>query len=257
MPEQQNGVVMKLAKGKTPLYHQLEKILRKRILNGQFPPGGPFPTDYQLGEEFGVSRITVRQALKSLEDDGLIKREQGRGTFVSDKGRNLSFYEMSGSLERAIGFRETYKLELTSKQRVLAHADIASDLGVAEGEEVFLLEGRQELNAELKQAQFLQVYARRDVGEKIPLGQMEGRGFFPVLEMAAMETAVQFNQILYATAADEKMAKVIHVPAGSPLLVNRNVFLSKKGKVLGVVVRYSPGDVHRIIHKMKMKKAKP
>jgi GntR family transcriptional regulator len=248
---------MKLAKGETPLYHQLEKILRKRILQGKLSSGMLFPTDQQLCEEFGVSRITVRQALKILEDDGLIKREQGRGTFVTEKDRNLSFYEMSGSLERAIGFRETYKIELTSKQRVRAHADIASDLGVVEGEEVWLLEGRQELNPELKQAQFIQVYASLDAGEKIPLGRMEGRGFFPVLEMAAMETAVQFNQILYATGADEKMAGIINTPAGSPLLVNRNVFVSKKGRVLGIVIRYSPGDVHRIIHRMKMRKAKP
>jgi DNA-binding GntR family transcriptional regulator len=219
--------IMKLIKGKVPLYHQLEGGLRRKIIK-----------------------------LKILEDDGLIKREQGRGTFVNEKDRNLSFYEMSSSLERAIGFRETFKIELTSKQMVQAHDDIAADLGVEAGTEVWLLEGRQELNNDLKQAQFLQVYARRGIGETIPLGEMEGRSFFPVLEIAAMETAVQFNQILYATGADEKMAQVIHVPAGSPLLVNRNVFLSKKGKVLGIIIRYSPGEVHRIIHKMKMRKAR-
>jgi GntR family transcriptional regulator len=247
-------MAMKLARGTTPLYHQLEKILRKRIWNGRFAPDNLLPTDHQLCEEFGVSRITVRQALKSLSDDGLIKREQGRGTFVSERARNLSFYEISSSLERAMGLRETYQIELTSKQMVRADADIAADLGVLEGEDIWLLEGRQDLNNELDQAQFLQVCVSRDVGEKIPLGQMEGRGFFPVLEMAAMDTAVQFNQILYATGADEKMASIMNVPAGSPLLVNRNVFVSKKGRVLGMVIRYSPGNVHRIIHKMKMRK---
>jgi GntR family transcriptional regulator len=247
---------MKLTKDKVPLYHQLEKILRKRIHNGQLESGNLFPTDQQLCEEFGVSRITVRQALKILEDDGLVKREQGRGTFVSEKDRTVSYYEMSSSLERAIGFRETYKIELTSKQTVKADADIAAELGVKEDDDVWLMEGRQELFNDRKQAQFLQVYASLDIGEKISPGAMEYPGFYPVLEMAAMETAVQFNQVLYATGANEKMASVIQVPVGSPLLVNRNVFLSKKGRVLGIVIRYSPGDVHRIIHKMKMQKAR-
>ncbi|MBU4053887.1 MAG: GntR family transcriptional regulator [Proteobacteria bacterium] len=247
---------MKLSKGKTPLYHQLEKILRKQILSGQLAPGKLFPTDHQLCEEFGVSRITVRQALKSLEDDGLIKREQGRGTFVSEQPGNRSFYEMSGSLEKIMGMRETYKIELTSKLKIQADRDIAAELGVEAGAEIWILEGRQELKEDLEQAQFLQVFASHEIGERIPLGEMEGRGFFIFLEKAAMETAVQFNQVLYATGADEKTSKIIHVPVGSPLLVNRNIFLSKKGRVLGVVVRYSPGDVHRIIHKMKMQKAR-
>ena len=248
---------MKLNKGKVPLYHQLEKKLRRKILGGQPAAGTLFPTDQQLCLEYGVSRITVRQALKILEDDGLINREQGRGTFVNETDRNLSVSEMTGSLEGVMGLREMYRITLASKRIVKADAFAAADLKVEPGSDICLMEGRQELSDNPPMAQYLQIYTQKEIGEKIPLGEMEGRGFFVVLEKAAMETAVQFNQIVYATAADEKTASVIQVPAGSPLLVNRNIFLSRKGRILGVVVRYSPGDVHRIVHRMKMHRRKP
>ncbi len=73
----------KLKKGPIPLYYQLERMLRRRILNGKLTPEKPFPTERKLCDEFGVSRITVRQTLMILENEGLIRREQGRGTFVT------------------------------------------------------------------------------------------------------------------------------------------------------------------------------
>ena len=75
--------MIKLKKTPIPLYYQLEKVLRKRILSGKLQPDLAVPTEKELCQEFGVSRITVRQALLSLESDNLIRREQGRGTFRS------------------------------------------------------------------------------------------------------------------------------------------------------------------------------
>ena len=73
-----------------PLYYQLETILRKRILSGEIAPNVPFPSEESLGHEYEVSRITVRRALSSLVQDGVIIRKRGKGTFVSEK-TNLFF----------------------------------------------------------------------------------------------------------------------------------------------------------------------
>jgi GntR family transcriptional regulator len=67
-----------------PLYHQLESELRERILSGEWPPGAQIPTEQELGEHYGVSRITVRQAVRNLVDSGYLERGQGRGTFVRE-----------------------------------------------------------------------------------------------------------------------------------------------------------------------------
>ena len=66
-----------------PLYHQLKRLLAGRIANGEWQPGDMLPTEEQLQEQYGLSRTTVRQSLKELEDEGKISRHRGRGTFVS------------------------------------------------------------------------------------------------------------------------------------------------------------------------------
>ena len=67
-----------------PLYHQLRCSLMEAIDAGQWQSGQQLPNESKLAENFGVSKITVRQALQELSDLGYVDREQGRGTFVSD-----------------------------------------------------------------------------------------------------------------------------------------------------------------------------
>ena len=57
-----------------PLYYQLENVLREKITSGAFVGGGRIPTEIELIKQYNVSRITVRQALRSLAEDGLIER---------------------------------------------------------------------------------------------------------------------------------------------------------------------------------------
>jgi GntR family transcriptional regulator len=67
-----------------PLHRQLFLVLRDQIRRGSISPGDALPTEHGLGEQFGVSRITVRRALQDLTEQGYVERRHGRGTFVSD-----------------------------------------------------------------------------------------------------------------------------------------------------------------------------
>lgn len=72
----------------SPLYRQIESQLRSRIESGEFQPGDRLPSVNELRQHFGgVNHLTVRQALKHLVDDGLVRAEQGRGTFVQQRAR--------------------------------------------------------------------------------------------------------------------------------------------------------------------------
>jgi GntR family transcriptional regulator len=66
-----------------PAYYQLEQEIRRRIQVGEWKPGDLIPSERELCEESGLSRMTVRQSLSSLVRDGLLHREPGRGTFVA------------------------------------------------------------------------------------------------------------------------------------------------------------------------------
>lgn len=71
-------------RGKIPAYIQVAAALRRRIENGAWQPSEKISTLEELEAEFQVARVTVRQAVDLLEREGLVSRQQGRGTFVTD-----------------------------------------------------------------------------------------------------------------------------------------------------------------------------
>ena len=85
-----------------PLYYQVETILRKKILMGEFPVGKPLPSEESLAKAYDVSRITIRTALLNLQKEGLIFRKRGKGTFVSKNLSDLESPEYSGFIEDLI-----------------------------------------------------------------------------------------------------------------------------------------------------------
>src|SRR6056297_1407076 len=66
-----------------PLYQQIKRALAGRIIDGDYQPHERLPSESELMKVFGVSRITVRQALRDLHREGLVFSVQGKGTFVS------------------------------------------------------------------------------------------------------------------------------------------------------------------------------
>ena len=67
-----------------PLYHQVYLILKENIRSGEYAPDTALPIEPALCEEFGVSRITIKRAMKELVAEGLLVRQRGKGTFVAE-----------------------------------------------------------------------------------------------------------------------------------------------------------------------------
>jgi GntR family transcriptional regulator len=90
------GANLSRRKGGKPLYAQAAELLRERIVRGELPFGARLDSEPALAVQLGVSRATVSKALDILASDGLVSREQGRGTFVRrprlDRGSNLTSF---------------------------------------------------------------------------------------------------------------------------------------------------------------------
>ena len=78
---------------KYPMYLQLREILRSRIDDGEFIPGSAIPSESELAQTYGLHRLTVRNAITALVNEGLLKPVQGKGVFVV--GKNLAVISKS------------------------------------------------------------------------------------------------------------------------------------------------------------------
>lgn len=121
------------------LYYQLKEELLKKITLKQWLPGERIPSEKELCDMYGVSRITVRKALDELERAGHLSRQQGKGTFVTNialEQRLSKFYSFSEELKRH-GMQEHIKI--IHFQQVRAEAEIAETLGLEASSWIFML----------------------------------------------------------------------------------------------------------------------
>jgi GntR family transcriptional regulator len=82
-------------RSRIPLYIQVASVMRRRIETKQWHPGGKIPTLVELEREFQVARVTVRQAVDILREEGLLRSQQGRGTFAAAKSADRHWFKLA------------------------------------------------------------------------------------------------------------------------------------------------------------------
>lgn len=121
-----------------PAYAQLAAILRRQIAEGLYPPGEKIPSESSISKAYGVSPMTVRQAIGVLTEQGLLDRIQGSGTFVKPLNLTECRFELD-SLRQIFQDQERTKVKVL--QLTLARADdsTANKLDLAPGSRVILI----------------------------------------------------------------------------------------------------------------------
>ncbi|HEY8940388.1 MAG TPA: GntR family transcriptional regulator, partial [Cellvibrio sp.] len=128
-----------------PLYNQLKDVLRRRILDGSYAAHSQMPSESELGKAFGVSRITVRQALNDLQKENLIFKVHGKGTFVSKPKAFQNVSKLQGLAEAMsqLGYDVINQLRgfrfVPANEQVSGKLQLALDTEVAEIKRVRLI----------------------------------------------------------------------------------------------------------------------
>jgi GntR family transcriptional regulator len=126
--------MVQIEQGVIPRYYQLKEILEKRIQAGEFQAGDKFPTDDELCQEYGLSRGTVRRAVEMLIGAGLLRREQGRGTFLNSPQQSPVFFRLANFDEEMKSRGWTPSTSLISRRAFPAAGEVAKQLQVPVGE---------------------------------------------------------------------------------------------------------------------------
>ena len=96
-----------------PAYAQMANILRSSISQGEYPPGGRMPSESALAKTHGVSAMTARQAVSVLEEEGLVSRIQGKGTYVRKIGVSASSFGLD-ALDRAFADKDNLSVRIVN-----------------------------------------------------------------------------------------------------------------------------------------------
>jgi GntR family transcriptional regulator len=124
----------------TPLYYQLFQILKTQIDSGKLKPGDTIPTENELMDQYGISRATVRQAILQLVNDGYLRREKSKGTFVTTPPSKFRFIEgLRGFSAEMKQHGIVYESRVIEKHIIAANEKVANRLAIPKGEDVFYM----------------------------------------------------------------------------------------------------------------------
>lgn len=200
-----------------PLHVQIERVLRAKIESGEWEPDRPMPTEMALAERFGVSRTTIREALRALTRDGLIVRHRGRGSFVRAHRPRPAAPGMITNL--ILGYQA--EIKVIKVETVPAPGHIVEPLEVARGIPV-----RRFVRLEVADGAPLAVavnYMREKLGRQIRPRDLAQLSMLEFLRDRLKLRLGVIRQSIEARLPDEEAAGLLQIDLTQPVLFIRLV----------------------------------
>ena len=225
-----------------PLYVRIRESLREMIAEGELERGQKLPSEDELAAQYGVSRMTVRQGITDLIEEGLLYRRHGIGTFVTlphverDHTRLTNFFESSST--KGINARAC----ILDIQVVSAKHKVATALSIQEGDPVIrirTLRYADEIPVTVHDAHIPHALFAQLLNED--LRALEAQHLWTLLESYGyrVKSAVQK---LEAREADEELARLMEIEEGAPILYKERTVYADDGTPVEFTYCYNRGD---------------
>lgn len=209
-----------------PMYVQIKEVLKQRILDGDYAVNEQLPSESEMMKVFGVSRITVRQAVRELHTEGLVFSAQGKGTFVSRLKVVQDIQHLQGFGEAMTPQGYDTSTRVIGLQEVRATQEVADALRITQNSTVVELTRIRYLNREpisVDNSFFPLAIAKsiqsRDLTQDI----------FPMLEADLGIGLGHADLKIEAIVASEEDAKHLNVEKGSAVLRIQRLVFSQQG----------------------------
>ncbi len=204
-----------------PIYYQLKELLREKIVAGEWQPGEMIPSERELSERYGISRMTARQALKELTTEGLLYREQGRGTFVAEPKIEQRLAKLTSFSEDMLsrGFQpggRVLRQEMVSPSTLACRA-----LGITPEQPVVLLERLRLAEGEPIALETSHLYFEGVEG--LLDEDFENSSLYNILREKYGVIPTRAEQQVGADLCSHREQELFGIPEGSPVLRNKRI----------------------------------
>jgi GntR family transcriptional regulator len=225
-----------------PKYAQIADIFRQRIARGIWQKGLRLPANEILAAEFGVSRVTIRQAVDLLSRDGVIEAQQGRGTFVIGAVKQDRWLKVETTLsDLAEMYRDTSP-EIINVSESRTDAPLFPEDGKPAAKYVFM----RRLHSRNKQPYcVISIYLDEKVFRKHPK-RFRNETVIPILSDLRDPAIASARQTLTIGTADLEAARLLQIPLNSPVAEVRRVFTAEDRSVIYLGEVTYRGDFVRI-----------
>lgn len=228
----------------TPIYKIIENDIKEKINIGELKNGDLVPSENELKETYNVSRMTVRQALNNLVNDGYLYRYKGKGTFISSRKIEKNIHGVRSFTEEMEATNRRVSNKVTHFELVQADHEIAEKLFLNEGDEVIHIE-RIRYGNDIP-VLFENLYVPANLFKTLKKENLNG-SFYVYLEKELNYQISHCIQSIEAISTDQKISFALEVPKSSPtLLICRNTFLSN-GRPFEYVRSYYRADQYKFV----------
>jgi GntR family transcriptional regulator len=223
-----------------PLYNDIEQDLVRKIESGQFTPDAALPTELELCELYGVSRITVRRAVERLVAARMIYRRRGVGTFVNrreDDGKSL---QLIGHMNDVLTFQQQLSAQIFERGLKTPPPHVRDAFGVDGSVELYAIAALNSLDG--KPYAITESYFAKELADIAPKVTMRGgKTSLRYVEELAGIRARSGRQTIEATLARGSIARRLGVKSGAAILAaTRSFFADGPHPIEVVVVHYHP-----------------
>ncbi|WP_367040334.1 GntR family transcriptional regulator [Streptomyces sp. Je 1-332] len=225
---------------KLPLWYQVSQSLRASILGRT--PEAPLrlPTEEQLAGHYGVSVLTMRQALKELEDEGLITRHRRRGTFIEPSAQRGSPVRLLGSVDAIVAQQSGMSTRLLAHGTSPVSGELAAHFpDLTEVATYHRLRSDEKTGEPTNHAHN---FIRPELAERIDLDDLTRWPMTKVLRDVVGVRISRITDTVEATLADPETARLLEVPLLSPILHYTGITYDEDGRALDVARIHYRGD---------------
>lgn len=211
------------------LHRQVYLVLRGEIQQGISRPGESLATEDELATRFGVSRVTIRTALAALETDGVIERQQGKGTFVRG---TISVEPLQSSMSELLAHMRD--VSTTTEVRVLEfdYVHPPPALGIGSDGNADLYQRAVRVRSRNGKPLFhITTYLPEAIGRTFSKQDLGNKPLQQLLQRAKISIH-SGDQVVTATVADPTVAGRLGLAIGDPLIVVRRKYFDRAGKLV-------------------------